>query len=94
MEIKEMGKVFEAAQECTGEYMPENWEAAGKAHSAGTCKCFRRAIGTLEDFQTTMRTNGIEPTIDALDEALKKLQRLEAASEEFVRVAKQVGVTE
>ena len=34
-----MKKLFDAAKECTGEWMPGNWEAKGKAHIDMTCKC-------------------------------------------------------
>lgn len=42
-----LGKMLKAAQECTGEQVPGNWEWKGREHSARTCKCFKKPKTSL-----------------------------------------------
>ncbi len=39
--MNKLGDLYKAAQRCTREEHPDNWEFRGRAHIAGQCACYK-----------------------------------------------------
>ena len=63
-----------------------------KAGCEGMSTAEDKALVLAREFCSVMRIHGLEPNIDALDAALDRLKKMDAAAEEAVRAFARAGI--